>query len=306
LRTVRHFRPGIERLDDRVLPSAATSAALHLPAAPPAVVLHPTHAARLTLVGQVSGTWSTVPTVPDVGQVQKLSGSGTVSPLGTVQVRATLRMPGFIFIGRATGRLVLSSSQGTVTLQLTGPLQAAFGPPPGSFTYRVTGGTGAYVGDSGQGTATFQESTSSAGVHMFTLTFQPATPPPLLGPVSGVWSRVPLVPDVGQLQRLSGGGVVSPLGTVTAHATLTMPGFILVGQATGTVTLSNANGSVTIQLTGPAQPGFSAPPAAFSYKITGGTGAYAGESGQGTASFQETTSGTGGAGTFTLTFDPAS
>jgi hypothetical protein len=108
------------------------------------------------------------------------------------------------------------------------------------------------------------------------------------GQVSGVWQTdFPLNPDVGQGQMLRGGGIVSPLGTVQMTGHLHMPGFIAQGQAVGTVTLSNAAGSVTLQLVGPPEPGFGPPPATFQYTITGGTGQYAGATSSGTVVFEE-------------------
>jgi hypothetical protein len=295
----------VERLDDRVLPSASSGVAAPAAAARlAAVVANPTHPHHVTLVGQVSGTWANVLTLPDVRRPVDLSGAGTLSPLGTVQASGTLYTPGFIRQGRSTGTLVLSNAQGSLTIQLTGPLQPGFSPPPGTFSYRITGGTGAYAGDTGQGTASFHENTSDPGAGTFTLSFGPVVPPPLLGQISGTWTRVPVVPDLGQHQKMNGSGPVGSLGTVRVSGQLGTPGFILQGRSTGTLVLSNAQGSLTIQLTGPLQTGFSPPPHAFFYQIAGGTGAYAGDTGQGTASFHETTSGTGG-GTFTLTFDPA-
>jgi hypothetical protein len=80
---------------------------------------------------------------------------------------------------------------------------------------------------------------------------------------------------------------------------------------------SNAAGSVTLQLVGPSQKGFSPPPARFHYTITGGTGKYAGASGRGRVAFQEQTTRPFvcppnalcvpllTTGTFTMTFRPA-
>jgi hypothetical protein len=57
--------------------------------------------------------------------------------------------------------------------------------------------------------------------------------------------------------------------------------FIATGHAGGTLTLSGARGSLTLQLEGPTQPGFSAPPSTFAYTILGGTGAFAASHGSG-------------------------
>lgn len=109
----------------------------------------------------------------------------------------------------------------------------------------------------------------------------------LRGQVTGTWATRPTLPDTGTEQQLSGGGTVRPLGSVRAAGTLRTPGFVATGHTTGTLTLANAGGRVTLQLTGPPQPGFSQPPPTFHYTIAGGTGRYAGASGGGTAAFQE-------------------
>jgi hypothetical protein len=59
-------------------------------------------------------------------------------------------------------------------------------------------------------------------------------------------------------------------------------GNVRSGQAHGSLTLSNRHGTFTLQLTGPAQRGLAALPGQFQYRITGGTGAYRGLTGQGT------------------------
>jgi hypothetical protein len=87
-----------------------------------------------------------------------------------VQISGTLHTPGFILQGHTTGTLVLSSAQGSITLQLVGPPQPGFSPPPSTLQYTITGGTGAYAGAAGQGTVTLQET----NVHGFLMTFTPA------------------------------------------------------------------------------------------------------------------------------------
>jgi hypothetical protein len=136
------------------------------------------------------------------------------------------------------------------------------------------------------------------------------------GQVNGAWLKQPTLPDVGGDQTLTGTGTVGPLGTVTLSGELHTPGFIAQGTTTGTVTLSNADGSVTLRLVGPPQPGFSPPPATFHYTITGGTDKFAGASGQGTVTFQEQETPPLvcppnamclplAGGTFTMTFQPS-
>jgi hypothetical protein len=107
------------------------------------------------------------------------------------------------------------------------------------------------------------------------------------GSVSGTWHKRFTLPDTGGDQVLKGAGVVAPLGHVRMHGELHTPGFVLRGHTVGTITLTNAKGSVTVGLVGPSQPGFSGPPSSFRYTIVGGTGQYAGASGSGKATFHE-------------------
>jgi hypothetical protein len=126
----------------------------------------------------------------------------------------------------------------------------------------------------------------------------------LSGEVSGTWSAQPPPPDGGTTQSLTGTGQVAPLGTVQATGTLVTPGFVGTGQTTGTMTLTTASGSITIQLAGPPQPGFSGPPTRFHFTITGGTGSFAGATGQGRAILHESPAQAGMPPVFTLTFVP--
>jgi hypothetical protein len=140
----------------------------------------------------------------------------------------------------------------------------------------------------------------------------------LSGQVSGTWQIAPTVgPFAGEVQILRGGGVVSPLGTVQMTGVLNVLGPIGQGETLGTVTLSNAAGSVTLRFVGPPQQGLGALPANFHYTITGGTGQYAGASGSGAVAFAEHQGSRPvcppgalcpqpvGANTFTMTFIPA-
>jgi hypothetical protein len=140
----------------------------------------------VALSGQVSGTWLEQPTIPDVGHTQTLSGSGVVAPLGMAQVSGELHTPGFVARGETTGTITLSNADGSVTLRLVGPPQAGFSPPPSSFQYTITGGTGKFAAASGTGVVTFAEQESPPLVcppnalclplagGTFTMTFQPS------------------------------------------------------------------------------------------------------------------------------------
>ena len=101
------------------------------------------------------------------------------------------------------------------------------------------------------------------------------------GHLAGSVRHLSTPPDVGQQYALSGSGRVQTLGRVRAAGTVQSTGFIQNGQSTGTLTLRNAKGSITLDLTGPPQPGFSPLPNNYHFVITGGTGAYKSSSGNG-------------------------
>jgi hypothetical protein len=115
-----------------------------------------------------------------------------------------------------------------------------------------------------------------------------AKPTLLDGTIHGTYSLAPTAADIGAGYVFNGTGTAGDLGAVSAHAFVTLPGFIATGQATGTLTLtqvgpsaSAVNNSVTLKLTGPTEAGFGAFPASLAYVITGGTGAFAGATGIG-------------------------
>jgi len=115
-----------------------------------------------------------------------------------------------------------------------------------------------------------------------------AKPTLLDGTIDGTYSLAPTAVDIGAGYVFNGTGTAGDLGAVSAHAFVTLPGFIATGQATGTLTLtqvgpsaSAVNNSVTLKLTGPTEAGFGAFPASLAYVITGGTGAFAGATGTG-------------------------
>jgi hypothetical protein len=99
---------------------------------------------------------------------------------------------------------------------------------------------------------------------------------PLSGQVSGTWNELLATPDAGPWQQLSGTGTVTPPGSVQASGSIHGPGFIANGLATGEMTFTDSQGSVTIRLEAARrEPGFGGIPVKFYYAIEGGTGAYA-------------------------------
>jgi hypothetical protein len=111
----------------------------------------------------------------------------------------------------------------------------------------------------------------------------------LNGTVKGTYTTSMHAPDTGAMLTLQAKGTVTPLGQVTAKGTLHGPGFIKSGPISGTVTLTNKKGSVTLSLVGPVVPGFT-PPSSGTYQFTfqKGTGTYANDIADGTVSVKLT------------------
>ncbi|HLW68701.1 MAG TPA: hypothetical protein VKS79_25510 [Gemmataceae bacterium] len=82
--------------------------------------------------------------------------------------------------------------------------------------------------------------------------------------------------------HFTGNGSVKSMGAVQMQIDVYGNGFNNNGSAHGTITLTNAKGSVTVQITGPSQPKLSPLPESFQYKIVQATGAYRGMTDTGT------------------------
>ena len=171
MRTTRRRRPEVEALDGRMLLSAGPGFTMPVPAllAHHGHRHHPHHhhhkrrhpsagatPQQLTLSGEIVCTLGTVPPLPDGSSTRPLTGTGTVAPVGDVFVSGELRTPGFVTGGAAQATLTLTGANGSLALQLMGPFQSGFSPPPTTFQYTISGGTGAFAGASGSGTVTFQ------------------------------------------------------------------------------------------------------------------------------------------------------
>jgi hypothetical protein len=104
----------------------------------------------------------------------------------------------------------------------------------------------------------------------------------LAGTITGTYTVGHGLPDLGTTYQLTGAGTLGLLGGVTASGSLQAIGFIMQGRATGTLTLANAQGTLTLHLEGPVQAGFAALPQLFHFTFGGGTGTYQHLTGGGT------------------------
>jgi hypothetical protein len=148
-----------------------------------------------------------------------------------------------------------------------------------------------------------------AGAAAHPLIAQHSHPLALRGEISGIWGSSfgdPPIPDGGAHQTLSGSGRLRGLGKVELNGSLHTPGFITTGTTTGSFDLTNARGTIHLEVAGAPQPGFTPPPSSLTYTITGGTGRYAHVTGHGTVDLSEVTGGVmAGAPSFRVDFHPS-
>jgi hypothetical protein len=97
----------------------------------------------------------------------------------------------------------------------------------------------------------------------------------LTGQGQGTYSADLVQSGAGAQYRLSGNADIQGLGHVSVSGSLHGVGFIQHGHAGGTLTFTNAHGSLTVDLIGPIQDAFSPLPELFNEQIVSGTGAYA-------------------------------
>ena len=304
----------VEELEGRTLPSAspvslpALTAALAAPATPiaPLPAIH-------VLSGQGEGTFAVDAIQSGAGTVYHFYGEGQFAALGHVGIRGDVHAVGFLVHGQAAGTLTLTNDHGSVTLTLTGPDQPGFSALPQQFSYKITGGTGAYAHLSDQGTLSLMLAAAPTGPGSsipaaphgaFALSVaQPGQPGAALdGALAGHVTPAgfiavdPMPVDVGAVYGLSGAGTLAELGSVTLTGSLRATGFVGRGHATGELTISSAHGSVTLDLRGPAQGTFAPLPGQFDFNVRSGTGAYTHLHAGGTVTVRFDLSG----GTFTL------
>ena len=117
-----------------------------------------------------------------------------------------------------------------------------------------------------------------------------AAPPPshpYHGSGQGQYTQ-PLAVDLGMSYRLTGKTTIGGLGEFRVSGWLQGTGMILDGRATGHLTLSDARGSITLELHGGKQSAFSPIPSELVYSISGGTGFYSYANGYGVVGFSFT------------------
>ena len=173
MRSYSRFPPHVEDLESLTLLSGIPTLAAAVTELQPLVASSKPKA--ITLEGTVKGTYGSIGAIiADQGVAFTFSGQGTVKPLGNVRLSGSLKEVGFIAGGRAGGSLTLTTSQGSVTLTLTGPKQNGPSSLPGHFSFKITAATGGYTQDVGHGTAvlSLKASTNAADGGTFQLVFK--------------------------------------------------------------------------------------------------------------------------------------
>jgi hypothetical protein len=100
--------------------------------------------------------------------------------------------------------------------------------------------------------------------------------PPLSGHGHGSYFYDAVESGAGIEYRMSGTAALPGMGTVGVRGSVHSVGFIQKGHAGGELTFGGPHGSITLELTGPTQAGFSPLPTSFTVRVVAETGAYAG------------------------------
>lgn len=141
-------RPQLEALEAMTMLSAAAAVA----PVPVAAESMPPASHHIQLSGGIQGTYVVRMVNPDVGKTYYFSGTpGQLSPLGRSKLIGGIQAPGFIANGHSRGALLITNSQGSLTLGVIGPAHPGGPPFPNVFNYTIIRGTGLYQGDTGTG-----------------------------------------------------------------------------------------------------------------------------------------------------------
>lgn len=186
MRHPRRRHPEVEALESVTFLSSAMAAFHHSTAA--VVRAHATTSHQVTITGSASGSYSAT-TGSDGSKSYVFSGSGTVNPFGAVGVTVSVTVPhsgtnpsAASSTVQATGTVVLSNANGSITFSITGPAADMASRHPDVFQYTITSATGAYQGATASGYLNFAVSPTTTGSSehgSFQITFiKNGSPPP--------------------------------------------------------------------------------------------------------------------------------
>jgi hypothetical protein len=111
---------------------------------------------------------------------------------------------------------------------------------------------------------------------------------PLRGTGTGTYHGPQVTIDAGASFNLSGTVKLAGLGSFRVTGSVEGVGMIRFGRATGEMILSNAHGTIAIELHGVVQPAFSQVPPVLVYSVTKGTGDFRHLTGYGSVAIQRT------------------
>lgn len=123
-------------------PLLAAPAAMSPPA--PTVVTPPAASSSHPLAGSGSGSYVCTLKYADTPSGFHFTGSANLRGMGAVSIQIDAYAVGFKTKGSASGQITLSNAKGTVTLEITGPIQSRLSKLPEWFRYKVVSATGAY------------------------------------------------------------------------------------------------------------------------------------------------------------------
>ena len=139
--TARRANLPVDKLDRCILASI-----LSMPESSPKLTATsaPTYASRHALAGRGHGRYTHAQVQVHVGMDYNLNGSAFLKSMGWVNIQGDVHPTGSVQHGHTMGTLIFTNQHGSVTLEMEGPMQPAFAPPPQLFDYHVLQGTGAY------------------------------------------------------------------------------------------------------------------------------------------------------------------
>jgi hypothetical protein len=112
----------------------------------------------------------------------------------------------------------------------------------------------------------------------------PAAPTALNMTARGFFAFSRSNPDAGTTYFFFATTRIPGIGFTTVTGSITTPGFIMNGHATGTLQVHSPNGALTLSVTGPTQAGFSKLPTQLAFTVTSASGQLGSISGSGTLS----------------------
>ncbi len=98
----------------------------------------------------------------------------------------------------------------------------------------------------------------------------------LTGSARGSYTRTTANPDTGSIFKFTGAGTLAKLGGATVTGNLHTPGFIVGGNARGTLTLKNAKGQAVLTLNGAWPQSFTGKAVTLSYTVQSAKGTFKG------------------------------